>query len=98
MKLKYSSSKKLPFINCPDYQANAMEQEDLTMDWSYDTPPITIPSPCVLLEEHMSLPHVPLSQDGSSSSNVLDISSFRLGLLNYDNGQPTDLSSWNRAC
>ena len=82
MKLKHSSSKKLLFINYLDYQANAREQEDLTMNWSCDIPPII-----------MSSPHVPLPQGGSSSSNVSETSSFRPGLLNYGNGQPTDSSS-----
>ena len=40
----------------------------------------------------MSLP-----QGGSSSSNVSEMSSFRPDLLNYSNGQPTDLSSRNGA-
>jgi len=68
------------------------------MDWSCDTPPITMPSPCVPPAGHMSLPHVPLPQGGSSGSNVSETSSFRPGLLNYGNGQPTDLSSWDGAC
>ena len=97
MKSKHLSSKKSPFINYLDYQANAREQEDLTMDWSCDTPPITMPSPYVPPVGHMSLPHVPLPQGGSRGSNVSEMSSFRPGLLNYGNGQPTDLSSWDGA-
>ena len=98
MKLKHSSSKKLPFINYMDYQANVREQEDLTMDWSCDTPPITMPSLCVPPAGHMSLPHVSLPQGGSCSSNVSETSSFKPGLLNYGNSQPTDSSSWDRVC
>ena len=47
---------------------------------------------------HISLPHVSLPQDSSSGNNMLEMSSFRPDLLNYSNGQPTDLSSWDRAC
>ena len=68
------------------------------MYWSCNTPPITTPSPYVPPVGHMSSPHVPLPQGGSSSSNMSEMSSFRLGLLNYSNGQPTDSSSCDGAC
>ena len=93
MKSKYSSSKKSLFINYSDYQANMRKQEDLTMDWSCNTPPITMSSPHIPSIGHISSPHIPLSQGSSSGSNMSETSSFRLGLLNYGNGQPTDSSS-----
>ena len=64
------------------------------MNWSCDIPPIIMSSPCVSLTGYMSSPHVPLPQGGSSSSNVSETSSFRPGLLNYGNGQPTNSSSY----
>ena len=57
---------------------------------------VPVPHPLPYLH-HMSLPHVSLPQSGSSSSNVSKMSSFRPDLLNYSNGQLTDLSSWDGA-
>ena len=45
----------------------------------------------------MSSPYVPLPQDGSSSSNISETSSFNQSLFNYSNGQPSDASSWDGA-
>ena len=95
-KSKQPSNKTSPFINYPNFQVDMREQEDSTMDWSADTPP-TIPPPHVPPSGHVSSPPVPLPQGGSSSSNVSETSSFKPGLLNYGNGQPSDASSWDGA-
>ena len=65
------------------------------MDWSTDVPAPASPLPCVSQVEHVSLPHVSVPQDRSNSSNMSETSGFKTGLLNYDNGQPSDASSWD---
>jgi len=95
-KSKQSSNKVSLFINYPNFQVNIRKQKDSTIDWSSNTPS-TISPPHIPLAGHVSLPYVSLPQGSSSSNNILEMSSFRLGLLNYGNGQPTDVSSWNGA-
>jgi len=96
LKLKQLSNKTSPFINYPDFQVNVREQEDSSMDLSADNPH-TSPIPHVPPLEHMLSSCVPLSQGGSSSSNMSKTSSFNQILLNYSNSQPSDASSWNGA-
>jgi len=93
-KLKQSSNKTLPFINYPNFQVNIREQEDSSIDWSADNPHIS-PTPYVPPSEHMSSPHIPLPQGGSSGSNMSETSSFNQSLLNYSNSQPSNTSSWD---
>jgi len=92
LKLKQLSNKTSPFINYPNFQVNAREQEDSSMDWSADNPH-TLPTPHVPPSEHVLSPHVSFPQGGSSGSNVSEMSSFNQSLLNYSSGQPSDASS-----
>jgi len=94
-KSKQSSNKTSPFINYSNFQVNAREQEDSSMDWSADNPH-TSPTLHVPPSEHVSSPHVSLPQGGSSGSNMSEMSSFNQSLLNYSNGQPSDASSWDK--
>ena len=95
-KLKQLSNKTSPFINYPNFQVSAKEQEDSSIDWNADNPhtsfTLYIPS-----SEHISSPHISLPQDGSSGSNISETSSFNQSLFNYSNGQPSDVSFWDRA-
>ena len=96
LKLKQSSNKTSPFINYPNFQVKAREQKDSFIDWSANTPQ-TIYTPYVPPLEHVSSPHVPLSQDSLRNSNMSEMSSFKPSLLNYGNGQLTDTSFWDGA-
>jgi len=69
------------------------------MDWSADVPTApTSPPPCVPSSgEHVSLPHVPLPNIGSSGKNRAESDDSGLSLLDYGNNQPAIASSWDGA-
>ena len=73
-------------------------QNDSSMNWSANPPvPVLFPPHFPPAKVHMPLPYVPLPQMGTSGNIRSEPSSSDLILLNYSNGQPLDLSSWNRA-
>ena len=77
MKSKQSINKKtsLPFVSSFLSSGFQRPQNNSSIDWSINilTAPTSL-SPCVPpAEEHMSLPHVPLPNMGSSSKNKAEL-------------------------
>ena len=69
------------------------------MNWSADIPDASaLPLLCIpLAREHMSLPHDPLHNTGSSGKNSTEFGDSAPILLNYSNNQPIIASFWNGA-
>ena len=70
-------------------------QDNSSMDWSTNPAPVSPPPHAPPTEVCMSLPHVPLPHMGSRDNSRLELNSSDTKLLDYDNNQPSDKSSWN---
>ena len=70
-----------------------LREQDLSMDWSADTPVLSLPLLYVPpVGEHVPSPYVPSSQSGINGSNVLRLinPNIEVTLLNYSNNQLTN--------
>jgi len=101
MKSKQTNSKKplSPFISPFLSPSLQRPQDDSSIDWSTDIPDASAsPLLCVpLAREHMSLPHNPLHNMGSSSKNRAESGDSASTLLDYSDNQSAIASSWDGA-
>jgi len=92
MKLKQTNSKKplSSFVSLFLSLGLQKSQDDSSMDWNADIPD-TLVSLLLYIppaREHMSSPHDPLYNTGSSGKNRAESSDSALTLLDYGNNQP----------
>ena len=87
MKSKQTNSKKplSPFVSSFLSSGFQRPQDDSSIDWSTDIPDaLASPLPHVLsTREHVSLPHDPLHNTGSSSKNRAESDDSTSTLLDY---------------
>jgi len=96
MKSKQSSNKKA-FASYNNPFSNLGEPTDSCMDWSEDTPVLSLPLPYVSLAgKHMPSPHTPLPKDGNNMSGPSNLDTTAT-LLNYSNNQLTDPITWDES-
>ena len=101
IKSKQTNSKKLlsPFVSSFLSPGLQRPQDDLSIDWStniLDSP--APPLPCVPpAREHVSSPHDPLHNMGSSGKNRAESGDSAPTLLDYSNNQPAIANSWDGA-
>ena len=89
MKLKQSNNKQ-GLSTFTNLFSNLKGLEELSMDWSVNTPVQALPN------THVQ-PQGVLIPD-PQNINVSVPSGLGSTILNYSNGQPSDLNSWNRTC
>jgi len=93
---QFDSSKPVSLTNSPFLSPGFQRtQDNSSMDWSTNPAPVSPPPYTPPTEVCMSLPHVPLPYMGSRDNSRLELNSSDTKLLDYDNNQPSDKSSWN---
>ena len=101
MKSKQTNSKKplSPFVSPFLSPGIQRPQDELSMDWSMDIP-VTSASPLPRVppaSEHVSSPHDPLHNTGSSGNNRAESGDSAPTLLDYSKNQLVIANSWDGA-
>jgi len=98
MKSKQMNSKKQSFIPYMNFFSNLREKDNLSMDWSSETPApfSSMPMPHISpAGEHMPSPQVPPFQSSSNSNNISKQLDTVSKVLNYGNSQLIHPEIWS---